>query len=315
MICPNCGKEVEEGFRFCTNCGAEMKPGQQTGKQEATGAGPPAGAPPPPPSRPEAPPTQAGPPERKEERAPGQPPPPPSAGETPQQAQPVAGPANAPQAPPPRPGPGAIPPMAPPPGQAQSPYAQHTTVMPSQAYPQQPPYRQPVVSRPSYGARPASGGLAPAGIITILLGLAVLGSTFMGWLSGPMMGFFDSSGWKVMTEATSGYLFSGNFMWTSSQGFIFFSGFWSLLFGALITAAGIIMIFRSKVGGGLSLLFGLCATGLAAVNVVMVYTKMRSTVGYGTSVGFSPGVGLWMFLGASVLALVMGIVGLSGGSG
>ena len=24
--CPNCGKEVSEGFRFCTNCGEKLEP-------------------------------------------------------------------------------------------------------------------------------------------------------------------------------------------------------------------------------------------------------------------------------------------------
>lgn len=302
MICPSCGQETDDNNRFCVKCGAPTDPAQAQAK-----AGRPA-APPPPPGMAPPPPPQA------DVAQPPQPPPqggvqyaPPGA-QQPDVAQP-------PQQPPvqqqyaPRPG-------SPVPG----PYPQQTMQMPAQQYqqpaqyPAQGQYQQPAYGQGPYAPPPGQpyapppagyqqgypqavakgGGSTIAGILTIVAGGVIIGSTFLSWLS--------ASGWQIMRQGVSSTSGSGLTLVVTGSGTVFFTGFFTLLLGALILAAGLMMLFRRRVGGILAFLFALPAAGFAAVDIAMVYTKMS---------GVSPGPGLWMFAAGSVLAIVLGIIGLA----
>jgi len=112
------------------------------------------------------------------------------------------------------------------------------------------------------------------------------------------------TGWDLFSGGQLGM--SGNAIIRYGGGTIFFTGFWALLIGALLVLAGALMLARGRLGGVITLVVGLLGTAMSATNVVMVYTKMRTG-----SVGASVGIGLWLFIGLSVAALVIGIVGAS----
>jgi hypothetical protein len=197
-------------------------------------------------------------------------------------------------------------------------YPQQTTQMPAQQPPVAGAYGQPAYGQPYAPAAPGQYPPAPypmapgqpypypqakgrGGPILGLLGLiaagVVVGSTFLPWLSA--MGF-TTTGWSIMRGASS--LGGSSFtLWETGNGAIFFSGFFSLLLGAMVLFAAIITFFRRRVGGVIAFIFALLATGVAAVNIAMVLTKMN---------GVSVGYGLWMFLGGAALALVVGIIAM-----
>lgn len=134
----------------------------------------------------------------------------------------------------------------------------------------------------------------------MIAGAAVLASTFLSWLTAG--GFASGSGWEILTSSAEG----GNFVYRYGGGILFLSGFWSLLVGALLLVAGAVMLFKGRVGGGMAVLFSVVGLGAAALNVIMIYSKFRGEFGL-----ISPGYGLWIFAGASVCALVFGMMGLS----
>jgi hypothetical protein len=202
------------------------------------------------------------------------------------------------------------------PPQAGTPYRQY----PQTPYPQPgQPYRQPTQAYPQGYAAPGAqqgyaAGYAPAagkpggsvllGILTMLLGAVVVGSTFLQWVTTPMGAGVNITGWFVMQGGFE--VFGGGFnVVLSQQGTIFFTGFFSLLLGALVLLGGIVTLIRRRPGGVLTLLFALAASVLSAVNITMVFAKME---------GSSPGVGLYLFAGASLAALVLGIISLSSSS-
>lgn len=317
MICPNCGQETDDNNRFCIKCGA---PTAQAGPPAAPP--PPGAAPPPPPGmEPPPPPAVAAPP----------PPvvaPPPPGGVT-QQPAPQGGVQYAPQgAQPQQPAqpqytPAPFPPV--PPAGAGGGYGQQTIQMPAQQpgqYPPQGAYQQPVYGQVPYapapgqqyapvqpgmqgypqpyaGAAAKAGGSTITGILTIVAGGIIVGSTFVPWLT--VMGL-SVSGWQIMRQGVTGSGGSGMSLVITGGGTVFFTGFFTLVLGALILASGLMMLFRRRVGGILAFVFALPAAGFAAVNIVMVYTKMQSV---------SPGAGLWMFAAGSAVAIVLGIIGLA----
>ena len=266
MICPNCGNETDERLRFCTGCGAETAPAVRQ---------PPAA-----PAPPTAPPATT-------RQSPQRPP----AEQHPAQAQ--APPAETYQTP----------------AQPYMPPAQPTTRAPAQQY--MPPAQQylqqaagygaPYAAQPGYGARGARYGSVVLGAITMVMGALAAASVFLSWVS--MMGY-GATGWSMMIHgaAGQGVSTSGFHVVVTGNGLIFFTGFPAMLLGVLITVGGLVLLFNSRAGGVLTLLFGIAATAVAAVNITMVYTKMQPV---------SPGVGLWIFAGASLVALVLGIVGMS----
>lgn len=186
----------------------------------------------------------------------------------------------------------------------QGPYAQQAPYAPQAqqfrpAPPAGTPYGQPYAAAGRTGKR----GSTVAGLLTLLAGAAVIGSTFLPWVSMSAMGYSASvSGYNYMTGSLSG-LGGGEFsLVLTGDGIVFFTGFFSLLLGVLILAGGLVMLFRRRIGGVFTFIVALLATGVAAVDTAMIMTKMT---------GGSAAVGMWMFVGAAVLALVMGIVGLA----
>jgi hypothetical protein len=197
---------------------------------------------------------------------------------------------------------------APPPGTYQQPaYGQNQYApAPPAAYPPQGPYapgaRQQPYAQAAFAQAPARRGSTVMGLLTLIAGGAVLGSTFLAWLTAGVSGVGSSSvsGLKTMTGGLTGSGTSINFVLTGS-GTIFFTAFFSLLLGTLIMVAGIIMLFRHRIGGALAFIFAIAAAGMASVNIAMLYAKIP---------GAAPGLGLWLFAGVSLLALVFGFVAM-----
>jgi len=187
------------------------------------------------------------------------------------------------------------------PAYGQGPYAP----APPGAYPPQGPYAPGPQQQPypqAFAQAPARRGSTVLGLITLIAGGAVLASTFLAWLTAGVSGFGSSSisGLQTMTGGLTGSGNTINFVLTGS-GIIFFTAFFSLLLGTLIMVAGIIALFRHRIGGALAFVFALVAAGMAAVNIAMLYAKIP---------GAAPGIGLWLFAGTALLALVFGFVGM-----
>ena len=135
----------------------------------------------------------------------------------------------------------------------------------------------------------------------MVMGAVAAASVFLNWVS--IMGY-GATGWSMMIHGATdrGFAKSSFHVVVTGSGLIFFTGFLAMLLGVLISVGGLVLLFRSRSGGILTLLFGVAATAIAAINITMVYTKMQPV---------SPGVGLWVFAGASLVALVLGIVGMA----
>ena len=72
--------------------------------------------------------------------------------------------------------------------------------------------------------------------------------------------------------------------------------------------AGVVMMFRRRIGGLAAILFGLAGAGIAAVDIYTIYAKLGVNGVQAFSV--TPSAGLWIFAGASLVGMVLGIVGL-----
>ena len=148
------------------------------------------------------------------------------------------------------------------------------------------------------------GGSVLLGLLTLLAGGLVAGSTFLQWVTSPAGASVNLTGWFVMQGGFE--VFGGGFeLVIAEQGTIFFTGFFSLLLGALILLGGVVTLIRRRPGGILTLLFALAASVVSTVNITMVFAKMQ---------GSAPGVGLWMFALAALAALALGIISLSSAS-
>lgn len=181
---------------------------------------------------------------------------------------------------------------------------------PGAQYPAEPPApyamrrRVPPVPPPTREAAAGRRRGAPiAGVLAVLAGAVVVGSTFLAWLPGAS-GIFRGTGWNIMKV----YQGAGNLFYQTTQGAIFFSGFWSLALGGLLIIAGVVMMFRRRIGGLAAILFGLAGAGIAAVDIYTIYAKLGVNGVQAFSV--TPSAGLWIFAGASLVGMVLGIVGL-----
>ncbi len=277
MICPACGQEADDRNGFCPGCGAAPA---------APAPPPPAGMEPPAPreARTDAEHGYAQP----EGQAPVQQPP----VQDPYRQQSYDGQAYAPR------------PVYPPPYPPQGPYYAQGPYHPQgQQYWPAPPPGAPDPQQYVVSARAAGRGSVVTGAIAILAGAAVVASTFLPWVSMGAAGYSANvSGYSYMTGTASGSG-SGSFsVVLTGAGVLFFTGFFSLLLGALVMAGGLVMLFRRRLGGVLVFAFALPAAGLAAVDVAMAMTKVP---------GGSASVGMWVFAGAALAALATGIVGLA----
>ena len=149
-------------------------------------------------------------------------------------------------------------------------------------------------------------GSAWGGILGIIMGGVLIASTFLPWLSARAFGVSSSSSGFDLMRGSSTLGGSGFTLVLHGSGTVFLTGFFSLLFGVLILAGAVVMLFRRRVAGVLIFILALLSTGAAAVNLAMVYSKMNPV---------TPGFGLWMFAGASLVALGLGIVGLASAGG
>lgn len=281
MICPACGQEADDRNGFCPRCGAAPA-APEPPPPPGTGPGP---SPAPSAPRPDARHGYAQPAEQVPARQapPSDPYLQPAGTQNPYRQQPYGGQAYAHQ------------PVSPtPPYPAQGPYHPQG----QQYWPAPPP------GAPYQQQFAASGrrGSVVAGVMALLAGAALVASTFLPWVSMSAMGYSASvSGYGYMTGTASGSG-SGSFsVVLTGGGVVFFTGFFSLLFGALVMAGGLVTLFRRRLGGVLVFAFALPAAGLAAVDVAMAMTKVS---------GGSASVGIWMFAGAAFAALATGIAGL-----
>ena len=309
MICPSCGQETDDQNQFCSKCGAPTAT-QQTSRQ-AGATGQPEPPPPPPGMQQEAQPSPPAP--SADQGAPGNEYSQPQGSQPPQQQPQVAPPVPEQYVQPTIQMPAAQ--TAPAPGTyqqpayGQGPYAQQ---QPGQyAQPGQ-PYQPAVPGAPQYAqpyAPVATGkrGSTVLGLISLIMGGVMIGSTFLAWVSASAFGSsVTATGWDYLRGASGAIGGSNLVIVLTGNGVVFFTGFFSLLLGLLIMVFSIVMFFRRRIGGVIVFIFALVATGVAAVDVAMVFSKMP---------GGSPGVGLWMFVGAAFVALILGIVGLASSGG
>lgn len=192
-------------------------------------------------------------------------------------------------------------PAAPPPGEPM-----YEPVAPPPYAGPPPPYRQVNVAQPAQAPYPAGYQAYPIGwrrripnlaapiasILIISSGALVLLGAFLDWI-------FGLSGWDLMFGG--GFASGRNFLFSWGRG-IFFSGFWSLLFGVLIILGGLILLSDRVYGSDLTLVSGVVVLAISVVNIVMAYVN--------TSAALGPGGGLWLVAVFAFLAVILGAVGI-----
>lgn len=130
-----------------------------------------------------------------------------------------------------------------------------------------------------------------AAAISGACGLLVFVSTFLPWIS--FGGLFNASGWSYMNNSSE---LGGNFLWYSGPGYLFFTGFFSMLVGLAVIAGAALFLFRSmalgartaQVAGGLGAL-------LALINLITIYSRIGGSA-----------IGIWVFLLFSIGAAISG---------
>lgn len=133
------------------------------------------------------------------------------------------------------------------------------------------------------------------GVFASLSAVMVFISTFLPWFS---TGGVSYNGMNLMTMNADGF-----FMVRWGGGGIIFTGFFSLLFGALMLIAAILLFLDNRAGATWSIVIGVFGFFLALVNIIMVYTTYDAP-------GTTPGVGQWLVLGFSIIILICGAVGM-----
>ncbi len=266
MDCPRCGRKLgEEKWQVCPGCGADLR-GMTDGR---TISMPPV---PPSPGRPEA--TRYQPPYGQQYID----------TRTARFAQPYVDPRT---------------------GQYVRPYFDPRTGRYVQGYDGAGGAQYPQAAYPGYqAAYPAEAGRrgsVPLGLLTVLLGAAIAGSTFLSWLNLKSLGIsMNITGWFAMNTGTESLGGGGFKVVLTDQGSVFFTGFFSLLFGVLILLCGIVMLIRRRGAGVASLLLSMAAASMASVNIAMTYAKIHA----------SPGAGLWVFAAASLASLVLAVIAI-----
>lgn len=152
-------------------------------------------------------------------------------------------------------------------------------------------------------------------------GLGIIASTFFAWFSlGGEIAIFggfgqEATGWDLFWNGVSG---AGKTFVTTEFGLVFFTGFFSLVLGVLIALVSILILTRRRTGAVLAVVLGIAGLGIAAINLATIYTGFNLVVDESVYRGLSeitytvnPGIGLWLFLGLSLLALIFGIIAAS----
>ena len=138
---------------------------------------------------------------------------------------------------------------------------------------------------------------APTGAMLVMAAAVVLViSTFLNWVQG-------STGWNLMFRS---FGTSGTFFLTWWSKGLLFTGFWSLILGALVAAAGV-MLFANRNGSNLVIACGVAGLLLALFDIVVVFAN---------SLYFpaGPGAGLWVFAGVCLVAIGLGLVVVPAGA-
>ncbi len=146
-------------------------------------------------------------------------------------------------------------------------------------------------------------GSAVLALVASLLGAGVIASTFFRW-------FLIYSGSRIMTiEAFPQSIFKGPFLLRTvgPDNAILFTGFWSLLLGAVLLISGLMLFLNVRGHRWIMLGVAGLATAFASINIFSIYTEMQpSELGprfvYGNT---SPGLGLWLFVCCAAAALIL----------
>ena len=157
--------------------------------------------------------------------------------------------------------------------------------------------------QPRYGYPPAvpqQGKGAGSRMVMTIVGIVVaLGmvmvfvSTFLPWVTSPGGSI---SGTNLMTMQGEGF-----FMIRWGWGGMLFTGFFSLVIGALMIIPAILLLLNNRGGASWSIVTGVFGFFMALVNVIMVFATYDNG---------SVGAGLWLMLAFSIVVLACGIVGL-----
>lgn len=147
-------------------------------------------------------------------------------------------------------------------------------------------------------------------VIAIILGVVALLSvacTFLPWIS--VGGSGGVTGLQIMTTTGQGF-----FMFRWGGGSFFFTGFWSIVLGAVLVLP-VILAFLEKPKNWLYILTGSLTLVVAVLDIVMVYTKFKggglTESAAGMSISVNAGIGLWLLLACAVITIVCGVGGYS----
>ncbi|MBU4179754.1 MAG: hypothetical protein KJ625_07445, partial [Actinobacteria bacterium] len=131
------------------------------------------------------------------------------------------------------------------------------------------------------------------GIIVALGMVMVFVSAFLPWVTSAGA---STSGVSLMTMQGEGF-----FMIRWGWGGMLFTGFFSLVIGALMIIPAILLLLNKRGGPSWAIVTGVFGFFMALVNVIMVYATYDNG---------GVGAGLWLMLIFSIMVLVCGIVGV-----
>jgi putative ABC transport system ATP-binding protein len=153
-----------------------------------------------------------------------------------------------------------------------------------------PEYMPSTLKRREFG-HPA---VAAAMVITGVVMAAAAFMPFVGQFSG--FGLMDQ-GWFLVSLHKGGYL-TRNFLGKPA---VIFTGAWPIILGALLVAAGVAFLMnRQRLACWSAIFIGALATTLAAVSLLTISSRLGPEIA-GKS-------GYWVFLGAGVVSLVLGVL-------
>jgi hypothetical protein len=160
---------------------------------------------------------------------------------------------------------------------------------------------------PRYGYRPEAnlaGGPGDEretvttilGVVAALSSVMVFISSFLPWISSQGAQGVSTTGIQLMTANIEGF-----FMIRWGWGGILFTGFFGLVFGAVMLIPAILLLLNRRSGATWSIVTGVLGFFIALVNIIMVFSTYE---------GVKASAGLWLMLVFSVIVLLCGIIGM-----
>lgn len=130
-----------------------------------------------------------------------------------------------------------------------------------------------------------------AGALVTASGVGVFISAFLPWFGG-------FTGWRIMfgPHLTP----QSNMLVVSRPGLLVFTGFWAMVFGALMVAGGMMLLADLGAGGVLVIVTSLVSLTFSAISIVTINNQ-----------NVSAGAGLLIFGVFSLVALVLGVASVS----